>query len=412
MENQNAVDDCQEKPAFFKRRWVVWLIRLLLIMILCMVAWFSFVLWYNDKISQYTDWSDGMGISKDKQGKFGYVNDHFQLKINHQFDYAEPFDKGFAITGINYGKAIRYRVIDKNGRYVGEFYDSITALGENLYAVKNRTKLKTKEQFEDNQWQVMDSTGKIVSKRIYHAISPFHEQRARVCIGNQCGFIDTKAHEIVPLSDKVMDTKTVYDFSKSLDGKPTNDSNFSNGLGLYFSPSEKSYGYLDKNGNIVIAPQFSHAKPFSEGFAVVEQHGGLGVIDTTGNFVKLPDRNIGNIEQFSDNRAIFKLKDNPYAGVIDNAGNEIVSPNRSYTSISRFKQGYAVFTYKGLQGVIDNSGKEIIPPLYSDLVDLGQGNGVKDGRFRAMLLESDKPESLFINPQNKIVLRKKLTVMK
>lgn len=412
MENQNAVDDWQENPTFFKRRWVVWLIRLLLIMILCMVAWFSFVLWYNDKISQYTDWSDGMGISKDKQGKFGYVNGHFQLKINHQFDYAEPFDNGFAITGINYGKAIRYRVIDKNGRYVGEFYDSITALGENLYAVKNRTKLKTKEQFEDNQWQVMDSTGKIVSKRIYHAISPFHEQRARVCIGNQCGFIDTKAHEIVPLSDKVMDTKTVYDFSKSLDGKPTNDSNFSNGLGLYFSPTEKAYGYLDKNGNIVIAPQFSHAKPFSEGFAVVEQHGGLGVIDTTGNFVKLPDRNIGNIEQFSDNRAIFKLKDNPYAGVIDNAVNEIVSPSRSYTSISRFKQGYAVFTYKGLQGVIDSSGKEIIPPLYDDLVDLGQGNGVKDGRFRAMLLESDKPESLFINPQNKIVLRRELTVMK
>lgn len=81
MENQNAVDDWQENPTFFKRRWVVWLIRLLLIMILCMVAWFSFVLWYNDKISQYTDWSDGMGISKDKQGKFGYVNDHFQLKI-------------------------------------------------------------------------------------------------------------------------------------------------------------------------------------------------------------------------------------------------------------------------------------------------------------------------------------------
>lgn len=412
MESQDYTDELQEKPSFFKRRWVVWLIRLFLIMILCMVAWVSFVLWYNNNVSQYTDWSDGMGISQGKNGKFGYVNQYFRLKINHQFDYAEPFEKGFAITGMNYGKMIRYRVIDKNGRYVGDFYDSITTLGENLYAVKNRVKLKTEEQFYDNQWQVMDSTGKIISKRTYHSISPFQEQRARVCIGLQCGFIDTKAHEVIPLSDKIIDRKTVYDFSKSADGKPTNDSNFSNGLGLYFSPTENAYGYLDKNGNVAIAPQFQNAKPFSDGFAVVEQHGGLGVIDTTGSFVRLPDHNIADIEPFSDNRAIFKRKDEQYYGVMDNKGNEIVSPNRYYTTISRFQQGYAVFTYKDLQGVIDSSGKEIIPPLYSDLVDLGQGNGVKDGRFRALVLESDKPESLFINPQNKIVLRKELTVMK
>lgn len=403
-------DEIDEKPPFYQRRWFVWLRRLFLLVILALVAWYSFVLWFNNKASQYSDWNEGMGISKDDKGKFGYVNYYFKLKINHQFDYADKFEDGFAITGTHYGEDMKYRLIDKTGRYVGEFYDSLVYLGEHLYKVKQRTTNKADEKFEDNEWQVMNNQGKIISKRTYHSISEFQEQRARVCIKKQCAFIDPLANEVIPFSDKIMDTGTTYDFRRSLDAKATNNSNFNNGLGVFFSPQDNKYGYLDKYGNIVIEPQFSKAEPFSEGLASVEQHDGMGVIDTTGKFIVNPDTKIEKIEPFAEGRATFQMINSNYKGVLDNQGNEIVSPSRHYTYISFYNKGYAIFTVNGLQGVIDTTGKEIIPPMYSDLSDLGDlGDYPKGGRFRAMVIKDDKSELLFINTKNEIVERKQLT---
>lgn len=45
------------------------------------------------------------------------------------------------------------------------------------------------------------------------------------------------------------------------------------------------YGYIDKNGNYLVTPQFSMAQPFSEGLAFVERNGVTFYINKKGTKV-------------------------------------------------------------------------------------------------------------------------------
>ena len=50
----------------------------------------------------------------------------------------------------------------------------------------------------------------------------------------------------------------------------------------------KKYGFIDKNGKVVIEPQFDDTYPFSEGLAMVEKDGKRGYIDKSGKVVIEP----------------------------------------------------------------------------------------------------------------------------
>ena len=50
----------------------------------------------------------------------------------------------------------------------------------------------------------------------------------------------------------------------------------------------EKYGYIDKNGKVVIEPQFDYAYPFSEGLAHVNKDAKYGFIDKSGKVVIEP----------------------------------------------------------------------------------------------------------------------------
>lgn len=60
-------------------------------------------------------------------------------------------------------------------------------------------------------------------------------------------------------------------------------SEFSEGLAVV--KKDGKYGYIDKEGNLVIDFQYEYANPFSEGLAVVKKNGKNGYIDKSGNIV-------------------------------------------------------------------------------------------------------------------------------
>jgi WG containing repeat len=93
------------------------------------------------------------------------------------------------------------------------------------------------------------------------------------------------------------------------------------------------WGFVDKNGKLVIPPLYDRVANFSDGLAAVQVNGELGFIDISNRFVILP--------QFSDNisyyyydtinncffyNGVVNVMRNDKWGLINKKGNFIVQP--------------------------------------------------------------------------------------
>src|SRR5690606_27664678 len=107
---------------------------------------------------------------------------------------------------------------------------------------------------------------------------------------------------------------------------------FSEDMGLVFDSETKKYGYIDRNGKLVIYFTFQNARNFTNGYAVVKNHNKWGMIDKSGK--KIIDFKYDLLSEFDDNGFAWyempntdsKRVEYPYAfGILDRAGNLVKS---------------------------------------------------------------------------------------
>lgn len=126
------------------------------------------------------------------------------------------------------------------------------------------------------EWGYIDRSGKQVIKQQYRFAADFSEGLAGVQVEWKYGFINRQGEMVIPPQ---------FEPLKGTDAMITiGTSRFSEGLahvkvgGLY--------GYINKKGEFVIPPQFIRAQEFSEGLAwVVTKEGKIGWIDKSGHWV-------------------------------------------------------------------------------------------------------------------------------
>jgi hypothetical protein len=168
------------------------------------------------------------------------------------------------------------------------------------------------------------------------------------------------------------------------------------------------WGYIDRNGTLIIPPQFDRALNFSEGRAAVKLSGQWGYIDTAGKFAIPPTfkQQPGNFSEglawvklqgklsyinpqglpvivvssnrdrwteaevdgqdFQDGRAEIRLDDG-MCNWIDHAGKPINVQPMPCGSV--FQEGLAAFTRDGKYGFIDRTGKLVIPAQFNQQGD-------------------------------------------
>ena len=159
------------------------------------------------------------------------------------------------------------------------------------------------------------------------------------------------------------------------------------------------YGYINIYGEIKIKPQFYYAKPFHNGYAVVDnKKDKTGVIDQTGNFIIDPiydtiweiDENLwekwivkssdgtyalitkegeiifeekkGTLWYSGSKSGLIKLSVNEKIGFINLNGEILVKP--VYEEVEYFKEGVCPVSINGYWGLINDQGKEIVPPSF------------------------------------------------
>jgi hypothetical protein len=131
----------------------------------------------------------------------------------------------------------------------------------------------------DGKWGLIDTKGNEVVPLIYDNVKGFSDGLAVVNIGNDWSFIDTNGDEI------------------KLPGKYSDINRFSDERAMTRTAVDKvnpwddrsKFGFLDTQGNEVVAPVFDLAKDFSQGLAAVRiggwQDGKWGFIDKDGKVI-------------------------------------------------------------------------------------------------------------------------------
>ena len=134
---------------------------------------------------------------------------------------------------------------------------------------------------------------------------------------------------------------------------------FSEGLAVI--QAGRKYGYIDRNGKVVIAPEYDEARAFSEGLGCVSKPGGTRYIDRTGRVVIAPNRLSGT--SFHEGLAGAARFGTHKWGYIDRSGKFAIRPQFDDVPY-RFSEGLAAVKVGRRYGYIDRRGTMLIPPRF------------------------------------------------
>ncbi|TYQ14888.1 UNVERIFIED_CONTAM: WG repeat protein [Acetivibrio alkalicellulosi] len=146
-------------------------------------------------------------------------------------------------------------------------------------------------------------------------------------------------------------------------------------------------GYINEKGDIVIKPIFDFADVFNDGLAIIRtgkhiRERRYGFIDTEGNIVI--EQQFQSLYPFSDELAM-GLKDDKWL-YIDKSGNVVLE--EQFDSSSNFSEGLASFKSNGKYGYINKKGEVVIDAKFEGAFPFS------DGLALVNVMAADYPENI------------------
>jgi hypothetical protein len=202
-----------------------------------------------------------------KNAKWGYLNKTGSVYIPFEYDFAYPFKEGLA--GVVKNNKVGF-INPKGELKIGFQFEYKHDQCEFSYG-RARVTLNGKDCY-------IDKAGKVVIPPKYKDCDPFFSE-GLVFVKDNVGeayYIDTLGHVAI-------------DFSQQPYYVNVNDNMFSDGRLLVQDDVSKKYGYIDRQGRIVIECKYDNARGFNKGIAGVfnNKPGRWGFINKFGK-VKIP----------------------------------------------------------------------------------------------------------------------------
>ncbi len=275
-------------------------------------------------------------------GRWGYVNAEGRIAIEPVFREARPFVEGRALAKISGKRGF----IDASGEFIREpSFDSAYNFSNGVAGVR-----------QEGAWGYIDRAGTFVIEPRYRKACPFSEGRA---------FVRTEDHDwvYVDLQGSVVNSENTPDL------REIEESAFSNGLALVKN-HEGIFGFIDRGGEPVIAPQFSSAKAFSDGYAAVKISDRWGYIDPSKEFVINP--RFIEAGHFREGLAPVRENTNTW-GYVNRKGEMVIAP--AFEQARPFVEGRAAVMLNGRWGYIDPTGSWVNEPEFAAAEDFHLGLG-------------------------------------
>lgn len=308
---------------------------------------------------QYKDaraFSQGLAAVQMGEKDWKYIDQTGTVKIAGPFLEADVFSEGLAAVSVPYDlgsgvMSFRKGYIDQTGKMVIKpEYNFLTPFrnGRAVASVSESTPLGYKS------YQVLiDKTGKRLTSDEFVSISASpSEGYYSVKITGSSGL--NKEGDVWGL----VDSKGVLQACRSKQQIYVNE-------GLILFSENGKYGYMDKDGKPVIAPQFKSTYGFTEGLAPAQ--------DQNGNW------------GFINKKGVYVIKA------------EYVSANRFSDGLAIVSKGKSAFDTEKTTGAIDKTGKIIIPFEKRALSDFKNGSAVAEQSYVSYLIYKDGRTSLACN---------------
>lgn len=139
---------------------------------------------------------------------------------------------------------------------------------------------------------------------------------------------------------------------------------------------EIKWGYIDRNGNVVIKPKFKYAEDFQDnGLAVVQgENEKYGLINTLGHYVLEPSYEF--LQEYKEGRLVASWQGN--SRIIDEKGQIVAELEK--TNMRAFSEGLAVYwkqvDSKSVYGYVDYTGKTVLEAKYEWADDFKKGEAL------------------------------------
>jgi|GEM_PF-5570591 hypothetical protein len=164
---------------------------------------------------------------------------------------------------------------------------------------------------------------------------------------------------------------------------------------ICFKNTRGKWGYMNKDGVIVIRPVYDFAGDFSDGLALIgktefdttsenmKEKSFFGYIDTKGDQVIKPTSKYETISSFSEGLAAYSDGADWGWGYVDKTGKKVIRAKLEWDEVTPFKDGIASVKIGDLWGIIDKKGKLVvnpkfeIPPAFENGLSLGK----KDDKY-------------------------------
>jgi len=322
---------------------------------------------------------DGLVLANldDERHLCGYVDRAGRVVIPFQFCWAFPFADGRAVAGVrdsNKFEDSRVGLIDRQGRWVvppGK-YSRLETGSEGRWAFRAS---EPNESIE--RWGFLDANGAVVVEPRYTRVGAYREGLCIAMDGNNPACIDRQGRLAFRMPDHVEEAEefscgralVAVDTGKERRGSDT----------VFGSPTVTtlSYGFLDRQGRMVIQPSYTAAGGFTEGLAPVST-------SEAAMFHRVEDRMLN---------ALSGAGDRERWGFIDPNG-ALAIPMK-FNRVSQFSEGLARARQGGKWGFIDKKGDFVIPPRF-DWVESFR-NGIAVAATGRKLVLIDKQGKTIVN---------------
>lgn len=295
-------------------------------------------------------------------GKEGFINEKGKEVVPLQYDEVTSFKGGRAHIITRRGYQVSEGIINRSGEvivpqqyeYIREHYKGFAVVGKNF------------------KQGLIDSVGKEILPPVYSGVYTPERNVVVVVSKQKYALFNSKGEK---LTDFIYDYMGVNDdpyVIASLGGKT---------------------GFLDLNGNQVIAPTDLAIDPFkgNASFTAVRKEFKLGYMDRKGQ-VYFSDQ-YDEVQPFGE--GLFKCKRNGKYGLLNAKREEVISPQYEY--LHKLSEQLVCVSQEGKYGFVNTKGDVVIPFAY-DRAENFQGEVAVVTK-----IENGKLKSGFINKKGKLV---------